>query len=209
MVSNNDEIHCCFLMGKTTVTPRKFVSIPRLELTAAVLSTKCGKFMNRDLQLECTHETFWTDSKVVRGYIQNSTKRFKIFVANRVHQIHESYRVEQWRHVPAKLNPTDHASCGLEIADAEGQASTWIHVPKFLWQKEKTWPKQNSYDICEEDPEVKDSLKTNLTSSRTTTLDRLERISFWSKMKQVNVIMFRFKDMLLGIINSDKINSTG
>ena len=141
MGSNKDEIHCCFLMEKTTVTSRKFVYIPRLELTAAVLSAKCGKFINRELQLECTHETFWTDSKVVLGYIQNSTKRLKIFVTNRVHQIHESWRVEQWRYVPAKLNPTDHVSCGLGIADLEEQAPTWIHSPKFLWQKEKNLAK--------------------------------------------------------------------
>ena len=196
-------------MGKARVTPRKFVSIPRLELTAVVLSAKCSKFIKKELQLEYTHETFWTDSKVVLEYIQNNTKRFKIFVANRIHQIHESCRVEQWRYVPSKLNPADHALCGLRIADVEGQTSTWIHGPKFLWQKENTCPKQDSYDICEEDPEVKHTLKANLTSSRTTTLDRLERISSWSKMKQVVAIMLRFKDVLLDIIKSNKINTTG
>ena len=196
-------------MGKARVTPRKFVSIPRLELTAVVLSGKCSKFIKKELQLEYTHETFWTDSKVVLEYIQNNTKRFKIFVANRIHQIHESCRVEQWRYVSSKLNPADHASCGLRIADVEGQTSTSIHGPKFLWQKENTWPKQDSYDICEEDPEVKQTMKTNLTSSRTTTLYRLERISSCSKMKRVVAIMLRFKDVLLDIIKSNKINITG
>ena len=93
MVNNKDEIYCCFLMGKARITPRKFVSVPCLELTAAVLPAKCGKFIKKELQLECKHETFWTDSKVVLGYIQNNT-RFRIFVANRIHQIHESYRVD-------------------------------------------------------------------------------------------------------------------
>ena len=45
MVNNKDDIHCCFLMGKSRVTPKKFVSIPHLELTAAVLSAKCCKFI--------------------------------------------------------------------------------------------------------------------------------------------------------------------
>ena len=67
MVINGDEIQYCFLMGKARVTPMKFVSIPRLELTAAVLSAKCGKFIKKELQLECAHETFWTDSKMVLG----------------------------------------------------------------------------------------------------------------------------------------------
>ena len=86
---------------------------------------------------------------MILGYIQNNTKRIKIFVANRIHQIHESCRVEQWRYVPSKPNPADHASHGLGVADAEGQTSTWTHGPKFLWQKENTWPKKDSYDICE------------------------------------------------------------
>ena len=68
---------------------------------------------------------------------------------------------------------------------------------------------QAGHDICEEDPKVKHSLKTNLTSSRTTTLNRLERITSGSKMKQVIAIMFRFKDMLLDIIKSNKINTPG
>ena len=117
MVNSKDEIHCYFLMGKARVTPRKFVSIPRLELTAVVLSAKCGKFIKKELKLEYIHETFWTDSKVALGYIQNNTKRFKIFVANRIHQIHKGCRVEQWRYAPLKLNPADHASHGLGIAD--------------------------------------------------------------------------------------------
>ena len=83
--------------------------------------------------MECTHEIFWTDSKGVLRYIQKNTKRFKIFVANRILQIHKSCRVEQWRYVPSKLNPADHASYGLGIADVEGQTSTWIHGPKVLW----------------------------------------------------------------------------
>ena len=166
MVNNKDETHCCFLKGKARVTPRKFVSIPSLELTAAALLAKYGKFIKKELQLECTHETFWTNNKVILGYIQNNTKSFKIFEANRIHQIHESYRVGQWRYVPSKLNPADHASRVLGIADPAGQTSTWIHGPKFLWQKENTCPRQNSYDICtcDEDPEVKHSLKTNLTT---------------------------------------------
>ena len=73
MVNNKDEMHCCFLMGKARVIPRKFVSIPCLELTAAFLSAKCGKFIKKELKLEYTYETFWTDNKVVLGYIQNNT----------------------------------------------------------------------------------------------------------------------------------------
>ena len=87
MVNNINETNCCLLIGKARVTPTKFVSISCLELTAVVLLTKCGKFIKKELQLECTHETCCTGSKVVLRYSQNNTKKFKNFVANRIYQV--------------------------------------------------------------------------------------------------------------------------
>ena len=45
MVNMNEMIHCCFLLGKARVTPKKFVLIPHLELVAAVLSVKVANFL--------------------------------------------------------------------------------------------------------------------------------------------------------------------
>ena len=41
-------------------------------------------------------DVFWSDSKVVLGYIHNDSRRFHIFVANRVQQIRESTNPNQW-----------------------------------------------------------------------------------------------------------------
>ena len=46
-----------------------FVSIPRLELTAATLSVKISKMLKNELDIHVDDEIFWTDSKVVLGYI--------------------------------------------------------------------------------------------------------------------------------------------
>ena len=75
------------------VTPKKYISIPRLELIAAMLSVKMAMFLRKELNIDCSQETFWSDSKVVLGYIRNTTKKFKIFVANRIQQIHENSEV--------------------------------------------------------------------------------------------------------------------
>ena len=37
LVSQDNQIHCSLLIGKSRVTPAKYVPIPRLELTAATL----------------------------------------------------------------------------------------------------------------------------------------------------------------------------
>ena len=74
MVDEEGQIHCSLLLGKSRVVPKKFVSIPRLELTAAVLSVKMACLLKKELNLgEVTHY-FWIDNKVVVGIIQEGSK---------------------------------------------------------------------------------------------------------------------------------------
>ena len=113
MVNTDEKIHCCFLAGKVRVTPKKFVSTPHLELIAAVLSVKVANFLKKGLQIDCFCETYWSDSKVVLGYIRNYTKKLTIFVANRIQQIQEHSEVEQWRYVLTKINPADYVAAPL------------------------------------------------------------------------------------------------
>ncbi|XP_033095728.1 uncharacterized protein LOC117100236 [Anneissia japonica] len=61
-----------FLIGKARVTPaNKMITIPRLELAAAVVSAKISDLVKRELRYEHLKEFFWVDSKVVLGYINN------------------------------------------------------------------------------------------------------------------------------------------
>ena len=83
MKNENGDIRCCLIFGKSRVAPVKYVSIPRLELTAATLSVKISMMLKEELDIHITSESFWTDSQVVLGYINNESQRFKVFVANR------------------------------------------------------------------------------------------------------------------------------
>ena len=67
---NHGQVHCTLLIGKSRVAPLKFVSIPRLELTAATLSVKISKMLKNELDIHVDDEIFWTDSRVVLGYIK-------------------------------------------------------------------------------------------------------------------------------------------
>ena len=96
LVNNQGVIHCVLLIGKVRVSPLKYVSIPRLEPAAATLSVKIALLLRGELDIEISKEYFWTDSKVVLGYIDNSSKRFKIFVANRIQFICDLSDVAQW-----------------------------------------------------------------------------------------------------------------
>ena len=95
LVDNYNRVHCSLLLGKSRVVPKKFISIPRLELTAALLSVKITCLLKKELDINCADEVFWINSKLVLGCIANTIKRFKTFVGNRVQQFKEKNDVQQ------------------------------------------------------------------------------------------------------------------
>ena len=66
----------------------KPVTIPRLELTAAVLAAKLGTMVSRELEFSLSKVVYWTDATVVLRYLNNTTSRFQTFVANRLELFH-------------------------------------------------------------------------------------------------------------------------
>ncbi|XP_022085513.1 uncharacterized protein LOC110976501 [Acanthaster planci] len=64
-----DKAHCTLVSGKARVAHIKVVTIPRLELTAAVVSVQMSHMLKKELELVIDREYFWTDSQVVLGYI--------------------------------------------------------------------------------------------------------------------------------------------
>ena len=86
LVDEDGHIHCSLVMAKASVAPKKIVTMPRLKLTAALISVKVSNLLQQQLDYENLEEKFWSDSKVVLGYINNEARRFHVFVANRVQQ---------------------------------------------------------------------------------------------------------------------------
>ena len=82
--------HCSFVMGKTRDAPIREWTIPHLELQTSVLATRLSKMIVKELDLQVGQTYFWSDAMASWQYIKNETKRFKIFVGNRVAEIHET-----------------------------------------------------------------------------------------------------------------------
>ena len=76
-LSDSGANHSTFVIGKARLAPIKAVTIPRLELTAAVLAVRLNNIIKREIRTEfqCVSK-FWTDSTVVLHSVQNKTKRF-------------------------------------------------------------------------------------------------------------------------------------
>lgn len=95
-------IHCSFIIGKSRLAPLRSITIPRLELSATVLSVKMDHMLRRELDLPWVEGIFWFDSTSVIQLIRNTSKRFHTFVANRLSVIHDGSSPEQWRYVDSK-----------------------------------------------------------------------------------------------------------
>ena len=205
LVDEQQQVHCSLVMGKARVTPLKTVTIPRLELTAALLSVKISNLLKEQLEHRIDHEVFWTDSNVVLGYIANDSKRFHVFVANRVQQIRDHTSPTQWRHVRTHENPADEASRGLS-ADELVSESKWLKGPNFLLENEIPNPTEQAPErvISHTDPEVKKvKVFTTQTEENRNQFDltRLQNFSSWFRAKRAIAACLKLKAKILNKIH--------
>ena len=118
-------------MAKARVTPRKFVFISQLELVAAVLAIKISALIKKESEMEELTEYFWTDSKVILGYITNDSRAFKTFAANRVQAIQEYSSQNQWTYIPSEDNPADDVSRAMAFKNFS-DITRWFQGPARL-----------------------------------------------------------------------------
>ena len=127
-----------------------------MELTAAVLAAKLSASIVRELEFEFSRIVFWSDATVVLRYINNTSTRFRTFVANRIELIHTLTSADQWRYVPTDLNPADIALRGV-LPDMVDHAGIWFSGPQFLYDCASGWPNQPDFlrELHDDDPEIK------------------------------------------------------
>lgn len=138
-MQNGEHIHVASVLGKARVAPLKQMTIPRMELTAAVLAVRVDRMLQAELQLCLEKSVFWTVSTSVLKYIRDEDKRFHTVVANRISAIREASDISQWRYIPTAQNPADDASRGLRVEHLLTQ-NRWIEGPEFLGKAEEKWP---------------------------------------------------------------------
>ena len=136
----------------------------------------------------------------MHAYIRSTTKRFKVFVANRVQKIQEHSDVNQWNYVKGKDNPVDDASRGLDPRKATS-SSKWFTGPAFLWQREELWPSYSEVPCMgDDDPEIKKDLKVNAVQIVNDILENVERVLNWYKLKRIiPLVLIYLRKLLLKV----------
>ena len=133
LISESGDIQVSFVYGGSRVSPRSAVTIPRLELCAALESTRAICYISKELNCHMDSVMLYTDSRVVLGYLNNADRRFSKYVSNRVGCILKVTSPEQWNYVSTTDNTADIASRAQTPQSLIN--SNWFKGPDFLWKK--------------------------------------------------------------------------
>ncbi|XP_014681598.1 PREDICTED: uncharacterized protein LOC106821347 [Priapulus caudatus] len=79
-----------FLSAKSRVAPLKCLSIPRLELQAAVIASRLCGTIRKEMSVDFESVVFLSDSIIALSWIRGQSRQYKTFVANRVSEIQSS-----------------------------------------------------------------------------------------------------------------------
>jgi hypothetical protein len=126
-----------FIMAKSRVAPVKELTMPKLELQAAVIACRLNHTIRSECRLEFEKTIFFCDSMIVLAWIQNETRSFKVFVSVRVAEIKAKSDPADWRYCSTDLNVADDVTRGLCVENLSGR---WKHGEAFLLQPEDQWP---------------------------------------------------------------------
>lgn len=154
-INVDGQIFVRLLCSKSRVAPLRSMTIPRLELCAALLAARLTASVLESLRYKPTAIYHWCDSSVVISWINSDISKLKTFVANRVGEILENTKAESWRYVNTKSNPADLISRGVDAGKLL-KMDLWWSGPDFLSKNEAEWPNLNNKNIVTFDlPEIK------------------------------------------------------
>ena len=104
-----------------------------------------------DKTVKVTGTHYFTDSLINLCRIRNGPSKYKLWVANRIHEILQGSTPSDWHHCPGVLNPADLPSRGLSANELKN-SSLWWTGPDFIRNDVSTWPTDAEVHV-KDDPE--------------------------------------------------------
>ncbi|XP_062711573.1 uncharacterized protein LOC134289576 [Aedes albopictus] len=182
------KVECAIVSAKARVAPLRFISIPRLELQAAVIGSRLADTVVGSLSFKIDKRIYWTDSRDVLCWIRSDHRRYSQFVAFRVSELLETTTASSWRWVSSKDNVADEATKWQRQPDL-GSSSRWFNGPEFLYQNSENWPTEPSHDRT-----TKEELRSHLLHHGTGPISVIDFNCYgtWEKLLRVTARLFRY-----------------
>ncbi len=139
VVSRCGALQSNLVFAKAHVAPSKQLSIPRMELLAALLAVKVRKTALNHLKTTVAEVVHWSDSLTVLFWLNDDSQRFQAFVYNKLHKIRASTSPQEWNWVPSESNPADWATRGKDPRYLQ-ENQLWKRGPPFLLSNRGEWP---------------------------------------------------------------------
>ncbi|XP_069366373.1 uncharacterized protein [Paralichthys olivaceus] len=136
---NVENIHVSFIMARSRIAPKRQLSIPRLELCAALAGAQLAHLLSAELTIPQQSVTLWTDSTTVLSWLTSDSCRYKVFVGTRIAEIQTLTDTRSWRYVDSKNNPADDVTRGKTLLELS-QQHRWSQGPPFLILTADCWP---------------------------------------------------------------------
>ena len=140
LVSKNKkrESHSCLVFAKSRIIDRSQKwTIPRMELAAALLGARVGKFVKEAFKMDKCF--YFSDSDVCLWWIKNQNPMdMRMWIGNRLREIQTLTKPNQWYYVNTADNPADLASRGCSMPTLKNHP-TWWTGPKQLVDDSIKW----------------------------------------------------------------------
>ena len=200
------------ICSKARLAPIKRITLPRLELLAALVATLLLRYFCHATEYNISNDFLWSDSAITLAWIRGDPHRWKTFVCNRITEIVEYTAPSQWRHCPGSDNLADFLYRGLHTHDLSTY-QTWRNGPVWLRDALDNWPPDTHTEHASI-PEKRGTPRQALTVCIHAPLIDVHKFSSYTKLLRVLAWILRFLrnlrrvDKTLGALTASELHDS-